>query len=228
MSQRDKVILFAVLLLGIVVGGYKLLIEPEQIRTTELEALLESKEDEQRQLQLELAIIPTILASVEESKQILEEEVGKYGEYLFDEDADDYATRLLNDNNLWMLDLDIDTVFGEVVKSGGITDLTSRKFKINFAGSLEDTLNFYGDIKDRTDILLNGFTFSERSIESIQTDYRSSISGLIATELEDFKVEVMGEISFSVLTNNYVPPVDENAEASDEEETVGGNEEATA
>ncbi len=218
MSNKDKVLLVILIVAGIIAGGYKLLIEPEQIKTAELEAILLQKEEEQRQLQLEIAILPTILEELEQNKALLALEEIKFGGFLNEEDADQYIIDVLNELNLWVLSFEVDPEEKNSLSGEGINILTTRQIAVQCAGSVASAIDFYQTVTDRTDMILEEYGYSLLNVTTLINSYNAAnnSNALVATDLEDFDIEM--QLSFTITVCTKLEPVPEVEEEIDEAE----------
>lgn len=164
MTKREKNLIFFMLVVMVMAGGFKLLIEPQMTYNTELNTRLLEAQMNQQLLQMETISLPETQEEHQAMSLYLEELRGYIGPYQYDEEIDrrflSYATPLSLTVEKFSLSTPA-TLPEEADSSDQLiapAELTSKIFSITLNGTGDNLLLFINALQSMDDLVITDIT----------------------------------------------------------------------
>lgn len=151
MSSRDKLLIFVVLIIGIIGGGYQYLIAPAMEENEKLITLLEKTQVEYDKIKLEVDMLPIVLQNYNDAVERLEEARPAIDPYREEEDIDRLFTTNVENHNLIMDAIMITTV---QEKEEDNVKITRKDFELTLRGTLEDAITYIAYLHTIKDVVI--------------------------------------------------------------------------
>lgn len=198
MTKREQNLIFLMAVIIIVLGGFKLLIEPAQEKTDALENQYNNLSMEQSTTQIKIAKLPDL----EESYELLYEELEQSRELIDPYQEDEQVNRrfltLASDNeavlNAYALThVELSTYEGKNVYPS--ENLMAKAFSLGYAASFEEFLGILEDFQKSTDAVITTLSYNgatELSLLEQELDISTTtftINGQVYMDLKETVLE---------------------------------------
>ncbi len=168
-SDREKNLLYLLLVVCIIVGGFKLMLEPMINKIDSNTTTYSGLEDEKTSITLQESQLEVLMSTYGDNETTLEEYEEMIGAYMQDEELERMVSELLSAHNLGLEVLSMSQ--SSVQISEEVTDITAKEVKVSTYGSTSDFIAFVEELYEREDILI--VSVSADTKDSTSTTYEN-------------------------------------------------------
>lgn len=183
-SEREKNLLYLLLVVCIIVGGFKLMLEPMINKIDTNTTTYSGLEDEKTTISLQESQLEVLMSTYGDNETTLAEYEETIGAYMEDEDLERMVSELLDthDLNLEVLSL----TQSSVQISDEVTDITAKEVKISTYGDTDDFVAFVEDLYEREDILILSISADtkETTVATYEKRYEETVDGTYIIEFK--------------------------------------------
>lgn len=179
-SNREKNLLYFLLVICVVLGGYKFLIEPQMVTANTYTAKYAELEMEKELLDLTTSASASSSETYEGNLAILEELQENIGAFIEDEALDTMMTNLIVSYGLEESEVSITQGATGYIPEG-LEAITAKTVTMNVSGTETQFIGFQEEIQKRTDCIISNL--------SIRSEEESNMDIVVVVYMQAKEVE---------------------------------------
>lgn len=184
MTKKDKTLIFVMLIVFVVGGGYRFLIQPEQLKKEQLTTQLTEAKKEYDEIKFEVDSLPMFYSKFVETEEELITYYPTLDDYREEEDIDRYFTQVVEQATIDML------TFGVTTNEVTYLDdqLITKGFTLTLTGSVENTIALVHTLQNTKDVQIDSIRISDGTgqTDGVTNEASISVNGLVYMKVKQY------------------------------------------